>query len=203
MRATIALLGLLAVLATAPHAYAQGLGDGIEPGTEADGVRTYSGRIGADQLVRTLRAKERDAKNRDAQFDLCSFYGEKMDYAESLKWCQVSADRGDSEAQVKMGDIYSQRLGVPADKKEAFNWYLLAAEGGNEAAQLSVASAYANGEGIAQNDAEAWFWQSVTAGENEGEASRQHREELSKNLAPQTRATLEQRLAGWKQKQKK
>ena len=140
MRISIALLFLLAGLATAPHVNAQGLGEGVEPGTEADGVRTYSGRIGVDQLVRTLRAKARDAKNRDAQFDLCNFYGEKMDYAESLKWCQIAADRGDVEAQVKMGDIYSQGLGVTADTREAFNWYLLAAESGNEAAQLTVAS---------------------------------------------------------------
>jgi hypothetical protein len=176
---------------------------GIVPGSQADGARTYSGRVGQDTPVRVLRAKAKDGKNLDAQFDLCSFYAAQMAYEESLKWCQMAADLGDVEAQLKMGDIYSQGLGVTADKKEAFNWYLFAADNGSEQAQQAVASAYSNGDGVAQNNAEAWFWLSVTAGANESEMSRQHREELAQGFDEKTRAALEQRLAGWKAKKRK
>lgn len=176
---------------------------GIAPGSEEDGARAYSGRAGQDTPVRILRSKAKDGKNLDAQFDLCNFYAEQMAHAESVMWCQMAADRGDVEAQLKMGDIYSQGLGVTADKKEAFNWYLFAADNGNEQAQQAVASAYSNGDGVAQSDAEAWFWLSVTAGANESGASRQHREELAKGFDEKTRVALEQRLAGWKAKKRK
>lgn len=176
---------------------------GITPGSEADGVRTYSGRVGKDTPVRVLRSKAKDGKNLDAQFDLCNFYGEQTEHQESLKWCQLAADRGEVEAQLKMGDIYSQGLGVAADKKEAFNWYLFAADNGNEQAQQVVASAYSNGDGVAQNNGEAWFWLSVIAGASESDAARQHREELAQGFDAQTRAALEQRLADWKAKKRK
>lgn len=172
----------------------------IEPGSHADGERLYTGRVGQNTPVRALRVKAKEGNNRDAQFDLCAFYAEQQDFKESFKWCQTAADRGDVEAQVKMGDIYTQGLGVTASPQEAFNWYLFAADNGNEAAQLMVAAAYSNGEGVAQNDAEAWFWLSVTAGANESPEAKQHRDELAAKLDPAMLEKQRQRLDTFKKK---
>lgn len=175
----------------------------IEPGSQADGERVYSGRVGQDTLVRALRVKAKDGKNRDAQYDLCMFYAEQQDFKESFKWCAIAADNGDVEAQVKMGDIYTQGLGVEVNKKEAFNWYLYAADNGSEAAQLIVAAAYNNGDGVPQSNADAWYWLTITAGENEDEASRAHRAELAASLDPFIRETLEKRVVSYRQKHPK
>lgn len=174
----------------------------IIPGSAKDGVRTFTGRIGTDTLVRVLRAKAIDAKNLDAQLDLCDFYGEKTEYAEALKWCQIAADRGDAEAQAKMGDMYKMGQGVATDPVESFNWYLFAAENGSERAQQSVASAYSNGDGVAQNNAEAWFWLSVTAmsGDATGKA---YRDRLLTGLDAPTRDKIVQHYAAWRQKHPK
>ncbi len=54
--------------------------------------------------------------------------GVTQDYKEAVKWYQLSAEQGHSEAQYKLGEIHENGKGVPQDKDKAVNWYLLSAE---------------------------------------------------------------------------
>jgi serine/threonine protein kinase len=56
-------------------------------------------------------------------------------YAEAAVGFRALADRGSSEAQLKLGDLYAQGQGVPQSNFQAYIWYSAAARGGNAAAR--------------------------------------------------------------------
>ena len=66
-------------------------------------------------------------------------------------------------AQLRMGDIYAQGLGVPADHTEAVKWYRKSADQGNADAQYALGFKYMCGSGVAQNfvEAERWYLKSA------------------------------------------
>lgn len=68
------------------------------------------------------------------------------------------ADKGDAEAQYKLGTAYDDGLGVSKDQAEAFKWFRLAAEQGHAHSQFRVGDMYMSGEGVAKNEAEAVKW---------------------------------------------
>jgi len=53
------------------------------------------------------------------------------DYDTALKKFLPLANQGDAEAQLYLGIMYSQGLGVPKDFVQAYRWYTLAADQGN------------------------------------------------------------------------
>lgn len=69
------------------------------------------------------------------------------------------AERGDSEAQAKLGELYVEGEVVPQNYKKAFEWFSKAAQQGNSQAQLIVGMMYFKGEGVQQNNelAEKWL----------------------------------------------
>ncbi len=70
----------------------------------------------------------------------------------------LSAEKGDPEAQNKLGDIYSLGCGVPQDDCEAVEWYHRAAEQGNVDAQRNLGFAYDFGAGVPQDGSQALDW---------------------------------------------
>jgi serine/threonine protein kinase len=56
-------------------------------------------------------------------------------YAEAAVGFRALADRGSSEAQLKLGDLYAQGQGVPQSNFQAYIWYSAAARGGNAGAR--------------------------------------------------------------------
>ncbi len=48
------------------------------------------------------------------------------------------AEKGDADAQFKLGNLYSDGDGVPQDDEKAVAWYLQSAEQGHADAQLSM-----------------------------------------------------------------
>ena len=88
------------------------------------------------------------------------------DYAKAIELWQPIADKGNSDAQYRLGSMYAEGKGVERNDATALTWFKKAAEGGNAAAQYNVGASYASGVGVAQSDAEAakWFKRAANQG---------------------------------------
>jgi TPR repeat protein len=80
------------------------------------------------------------------------------DYATALKLWRPLAERGNADAQVLLGNMYSEGHGVPQNDAEAVSWYREAAEQGNAMGQQSLGDSYNGGFGVPQDYAEAVKW---------------------------------------------
>lgn len=74
-----------------------------------------------------------------------------------------SAQQGDSKAQLYLGALYAQGVGVSQSDSEAFRWFLSAAERGHAQARLVVGEMYAIGRGVPRNNVDAYKWASAAA----------------------------------------
>jgi len=82
------------------------------------------------------------------------------DYATALQLFEPLAAQGNADAQVLVGFMYQNGLGIPQDYENALKWYWLAADQGNAAGQNNVGTMYANGLGLHLRDydeALKWF----------------------------------------------
>lgn len=70
---------------------------------------------------------------------------------DSRKLLRISAERGNAQAQDKLGIVYAQGQGVPKDYSEAAKWWLRAADQGQSGAQLDLGLLYENGWGVQKN----------------------------------------------------
>ena len=85
------------------------------------------------------------------------------DYATALKKYKVVAAKSDSYAQLQIGSIYYEGLGVKQDYTEAVRWFSLAAAQGLADAQTNLGLCYSKGEGVVQDYAEALRWYKLAA----------------------------------------
>lgn len=85
-------------------------------------------------------------------------FEEKKNYAEAMRWYRTAADRGHVQAQVSVGNLYGNGIGVSKDYAEALRWYRKAADQGNSEAQDDVGTFYLVGWGVPQNYPEALRW---------------------------------------------
>jgi TPR repeat protein len=90
--------------------------------------------------------------------------------ARAAYWFEQAAIQGNAYAEKKLGDLYEQGLGVPANPKLAFDWRLKAANRGIVEAQLKVGKMYQEGAGVAKNIDQAIYWFHRAATEGNGEA---------------------------------
>lgn len=81
------------------------------------------------------------------------------------------AEAGMVRAQVRLGTILHDGLGVPADHAQAAHWWRLAAEQGNASAGTSLGFLYTLGEGVEQDHAEAvrWYLMAAKLGDDHGQ----------------------------------
>ena len=89
-----------------------------------------------------------------------------------LQQLHQAADRGDAEAQARLGSMYLYGNGVTQDHAEAIKWYRRAAEQGLADAQNYLGLMYFMGQGVTQDRAEAVKWYRRAA--EQGYASAQH-----------------------------
>lgn len=75
-----------------------------------------------------------------------------------IKSLRKQAERGNADAQVKLGECYAKGQGIPKDSAEAARWYRKAAEQGDARAQERLGLCYSNGEGVPQDFFEAVRW---------------------------------------------
>jgi len=82
----------------------------------------------------------------------------KRDYVTALRELRPAAERGDAEAQYRLGRMYEFGQGVPVDKAQAMTWFRKSVAQGNASAQLELGVIYATGDGVAQDDVQAVAW---------------------------------------------
>ena len=80
------------------------------------------------------------------------------DYAKAIELWRPLAEKGDAEAQYRIGTLFAEGRGVQRNDETAVTWFRRAAEHGNAMAQYNLGASYAGGVGVAQNDAEAAKW---------------------------------------------
>ena len=86
----------------------------------------------------------------DAQRSLALFYyagedaGIEADYVKSRKWALIAANRGNSEAQSLLGELYSKGLGGEQDYDKAIYWYEKAVAQGEITAKIGLSLAKYN-----------------------------------------------------------
>jgi TPR repeat protein len=113
------------------------------------------------------------------------------DPVEGAKWYRQAAERGNVQAQVKLGLDYAAGKGLVANSTEAVKWFGYAAGANDTGAQFFLGLCYANGDGVPKDEIEAlaWFDLSATAGNGSAVKSR---DLLEQKLGWQkTRAALE------------
>ena len=71
---------------------------------------------------------------------------------------QASAEKGDVEAQTRLGLRFAKGDGVPKNLKEAAKWFRKAADQGFARAQNDLGVMYDNGEGVPMDHSEALKW---------------------------------------------
>ena len=76
---------------------------------------------------------------------------------------QALAGRGDVDAQLALGYLYAEGIGVERDPVRAARWYRRAAEAGDPAAQYALGLMYEIGAGVPADpdEAEAWYGRAV------------------------------------------
>lgn len=77
---------------------------------------------------------------------------------DKIKMLKAWAEKGDAEAQCKLGDKYYYGVGVSINYLEAFRLYSLSAEQGNMLAQFYLGVMFEHGWGVKQNYKEAFNW---------------------------------------------
>jgi len=82
----------------------------------------------------------------------------RNDYGTAEKELRPLAERGDAEAQYRIGLMYEVGKGYPQDKTQGIAWFRKSAGQNHAAAQTELGIIYATGDGVAQDNAQAVAW---------------------------------------------
>ena len=69
-----------------------------------------------------------------------------------------TAEGGNADAQIILGQMYAEGTGVTQDAVQAVKWYRVAAERGDPESQYRLGGMYDRGEGVVQDQVEAAMW---------------------------------------------
>lgn len=101
-----------------------------------------------------------------AEYDAGSAAMIRGDYARALAELRPSADQGDPRAQVLLGKMFREGLGVSKNAALAAHWYQRAAEQGLPSAQVDLGHLYRKGVGVPQSYVDAAKWYRRAAAQN-------------------------------------
>lgn len=79
-------------------------------------------------------------------------------YASDIASLETLVNKGDAEAQLKLGLKYYFGKGVEQDYKKAFELFKKSAEQGNKTAQYNLCIVYGLGRGVEKNEDESFKW---------------------------------------------
>ncbi len=90
----------------------------------------------------------------------------KGDYVTASRELRPVAERGDAEAQYRLGLMYEFGKGFAVDKAQSMAWLGKAATQGHASAELELGVVYATGDGVPQDNVKAvgWFRKAATQG---------------------------------------
>ena len=121
---------------------------------------------------------------------------EQGKYANALREWRVLAEKGDVEAQFRLGAMFDKGEGTRPQPGEAVNWYRIAAYQGHPKAQYALGMLYAAGKGTPRNDIRAYMWLSlVSEGIQEGAAKQ--RDLLAARMRPAEIAEAQALVKSW------
>lgn len=83
---------------------------------------------------------------------------DRADYKTSLNVWMATAETGDAEAQVNVGEIFEKGVGGTPNYAAAIVWYTKAAEQGNKRAQFNLGTLYEQGLGVEKDPIAALTW---------------------------------------------
>ena len=83
---------------------------------------------------------------------------DRADYKSALNVWMPSAESGDADAQVNVGEIFERGLGGAPNYDAAIIWYTKAAEQGNARAQFDLGTLYEQGLGVERDPIAALNW---------------------------------------------
>lgn len=92
--------------------------------------------------------------------------GTKIDYIQSLKWYEIAAKNGESQAMFNIGVFYTKGRGVKIDYCKAVKWYRKASDRGFPPAQHNLAIRYFNGQCVEKSYEKAISLLKKAAGSN-------------------------------------
>lgn len=107
--------------------------------------------------------------NSDAQLDLSKVYYKEKKYKECFEWARKSAEKGNTEAQALLFNLYVNGIGTDANEKEGLKWLKKASEGGNSIAQAVLAFKYLSE--LNYDEGMKWLKKSASAGYDEAQVS--------------------------------
>jgi hypothetical protein len=108
------------------------------------------------------------------------------------------AEKGDSEAQWRLGTLYRSGDGVKQSDIEAVEWFQRAAEQKFVPALTAMGSQYWSGRGVKQDYNKAYFWYDVALASGD-ENAESHLEDLTNELTQDEVATIHQQAKAWLQ----
>jgi TPR repeat protein len=95
-----------------------------------------------------------------------------------LQTLQTKARQGDTDAQIRLGELYAKGRGVPQDYAQARMWYEKAASQGHPIAQNNLAELHFAGLGGPPDYVRAYMWESLAASHMQGQEKKQAEENL-------------------------
>jgi hypothetical protein len=105
------------------------------------------------------------AKSKSAQLDDAAVTREDVtsllargDHAGAVQLLSRLAHQGDHGAELLLGALYADGVGVPRDYAEAAKWLHKAAEAGDHCAQFTLGRMYWTGQGVPERPLEALEW---------------------------------------------
>jgi TPR repeat protein len=99
----------------------------------------------------------------DAQYSIGQSHEHQGKILKALKWYQEASNKGQSDAQYRIAEIYSSGRGVQKNIIEAIKWYKKLAVNGHQRSQLKLGSIYRFKSGGVHDPAEALKWYKMAA----------------------------------------
>lgn len=86
-----------------------------------------------------------------------NYYGAK-NYQKAIPWLNISAEKGNRQAQYLLGYMYAQGIGFAQNYTTAVYWLKKAAENDHAGAQCYLGYCYVNGYGVKEDIGEGFYW---------------------------------------------
>ncbi len=122
---------------------------------------------------------------------------QRGDYLAALRVWRPLADQGLADAQMRVGFIYVQGLGVPQDYVTAANWFRKAADQGNGEAQSLLGLMYVMGNGVPQDYVSGHQWLNLAAARGFKDAAKV-RDQIALIMTPAQIAEAQSLAREWK-----
>ena len=128
----------------------------------------------------------------------------QKDYAKAVQLYRPLAAAGNPEAQVNLGYMFDEGLGVSRDYGEAVRWYRFAADQGEPQGLNNLANMYRDGVGVQQDYVQAHLWFNLAAGrfatEEKRAAAAKDRDNVAAKMTAEQIAEAQRLAQHWKSK---